>query len=371
MNDKFREELDHQLSDISWNLQNTKEVMKQVKMKKRHPVRMTMVLAAAIAALLALSCVGFAAELFDELIDQIFRGRAVRQETVDLLQTEQHSMTKDGITVTVLEYVFEGETMFIRAEMRNDTEDALLGTIAAPEINGIYGDVSGEAGILNRGDRLVMIQPGESAVGTAEVDFGRKIADLSEGYEVSLGAMALRPLGEVQPDVNDLPMYSVSRYYDTGLTEQVFLETLTFTVPPVQGKKVTQTRPGITHIRLQEYGYTLSIKEAKFTAAASRVLFELIPDDVADIQAYGDEGTDGHARLYRKYEILDENGDRLFKGLTGAGGHGWSDESHTAMGYSFNFKPLSEVPKNIVLVPLNDAGEYLMDEAVTIPIIID
>ena len=118
---------------------------------------------------------------------------------------------------------------------------------------------------------------------------------------------------------------------------------------------------------MEEYGFTVVMKTANFAAASSMVEFEVVPDDLKDIQAYGDEGADGHERLYRWYEILDENGERLFKGLTGGSDFG-RNEQKTRITYAYEFGPLENVPENIILAPRDDDGNYLMDEAVTVPI---
>lgn len=119
---------------------------------------------------------------------------------------------------------------------------------------------------------------------------------------------------------------------------------------------------------MEDFGYSIVMKEANFAAASSIVKFELIPDDVENIPAWGDEGQDGHGPQYRRYEILDTDGNRLFAGMTGGTSHGL-DRSKTKLTYAFDFQPLESVPQEFIIVPVNDDGTYAMDEAASIPVI--
>jgi len=360
MNERFRKELDIQLSDMKWTSENRRAVMKETKRKGRAPVRMAIVLAAALAVLLALAGIG-SAEYHSGLLSGLFGGGAIREEAAELLVFEPVSMTKNGITVTITEYLYDGQSMHMAGEMRNDTDQALL-----CGMKNLHGGSGG--GVFNLELGLVMVRPGETATGQVTIRDMNMMKEMMNLWRVKVQAVALRPAGEVHPDVNDTEYYDVSNHYGTELTEMVFEETLSFPMKKNQIGRPSRTVPGVKKIRMEEQGYTLLIKKANFAAASSEVKFEIIPDDPKDIQAYGDEGTDGHERLYRRYEILDGKGDRLFKGLIGGADFGRNVQK-TKMEYSFGYKPLQSVPENIVLVPCGDDGSYLMDEAVTIPII--
>lgn len=355
MNERFRKELDIQLSDVSWRAEDT-EMIRKVMMNKRRPsARMTLVLAAALAVMLALAGIGYA-EYDSGLLSRLFGERAVRQEAEELLVSEPVSVTKNGITAAITEYLYDGQTLHMTGEMRNDTEEPLLCGMRLLE--------GGEgSGVFYLESAFVLIQPGETAAGWCNISgMG------AHTKAVNVQAVALKPVGEVTPDVNDTEYYSRERHWNTELTETVYEETISVQVVKNQSVRPSRSIPGEQKIRMEEQGYTLVVKKANFAAASSEVRFEIIPDDLKDIQAYGDEGADGHARLYRRYEILDEQDDRLFKGLTGSSGFGWNLRK-TKLEYSFSYKPLQSVPENIVLVPCGDDGSYLMDEAVTIPII--
>lgn len=356
MNEEFRKELDIQLSDVGWRTEDTEMVRKVMAVKRRPSARTTLVLAAALAVLLALAGIGYA-EYDSGLLSRLFGERAVRQEAEELLVSDPVSVTKNGITAAITEYLYDGQTLHMSGEMRNDTDEALLCGMRPLE----GGEGSG--GVFDLTSHFVLIQPGETAAGWCEISgMG------AQTRAVNVQAVALKPVGEVKPDVNDTEYYSKERHWNTELTETVYEETLSFQMVKNQTVRPSRSVPGEQKIRMEEQGYTLVVKKANFAAASSEVRFEIIPDDPKDIQSYGDEGADGHARLYRRYEILDEKGDRLFKGLTGGSGFGW-DVRKTKLKYSFSYKPLQSVPENIILVPCGDDGSYLMDEAVIIPII--
>lgn len=354
MNEKFRKELDIQLSEVKWTNEDTEEVMKRMRPGRRQSVRMTVVLAAALAVLLALAGIGYA-EYHSGILSALFGDGQIRKEAEELLYSDPVSLTKDGIEVTVTECLFDGQKLHMAAEMRNDTDQALLcgmKDLHGGEGNGVFGLIS----------HLVLVQPGETAAGRVAIDVYEDL------LEIQILAVALRPRGDVKPDVNDTELYSVYAHYGTELTETVFEETLSFPMITNQAARPSRTAPAVKEIRMEEYGFTVVMKKANFAAASSEVEFEIVPDDPKEILAYGDEGAGGHERLYRRYEILDENGERLFKGLTGGSGFGWNTRK-TKLQYLFSYKPLPGVPENIVLVPCDDDGNYLMDEAVTVPIV--
>ena len=348
MNEKFRKELDIQLSDMKWTSANRRAVMQEIKRRRRAPARMAVVLAAALAVLMALAGIGYA-EYHSGILSALFGGGQARREAEELMFFDPVSLEKDGITVSVTECLYDGQTLHMTAEMRNDTEEALL--CGMKELHGSSG-----SGVFDLMRGLVMVQPGETVVGRAEVD---DYAGLLQ--EVKIQAVALKPKGEVKPDVNDTEMYDVDTHYGTDRTETVFDETLSFQLPK---SGASATKPGVKKIRVDEYGFTIVMKKANFAAASSRLEFEVIPDHQEDILSWGDEGSEGHGRLYRHYGVLDENGNQLVRAESF--GLNWNKSRLT---YSFNLRPLAEAPEQILLVPKNDDHEYLMDEAISVPIV--
>lgn len=358
MNDKFRLDLNDRLADLEWRRKDTEAVLRRVKGRRHFPLRSALVLAAVIAVLLALAGIGYA-DYHSGILERLFVGREIRQDAKELVVHEPISLTREGITVTVTEYIYDGQTLHIAGEMRNDTDHELLCGMGG-QIGGSSDGVFG----LNSGN-LVMIGPGGKADGWLEISDMGFWQGLALLWRMQIRAVALKPDGEVQPDVNDTAYYSTERYYGTDRTEMVFEETLTFSFR--RNWAGAHTIPGVKKIPMEAYGYTLVMREADFAAVSSKVEFEIIPDNPEDILAYGEEGSGGHERLYRHYEILDRQGERLFAGLTGGMSFGWN-ANQTRLRYSFDFAPLETIPEEMILVPLSDDGEYLMDEKVVVPV---
>lgn len=360
MNDKFRMDLDKVLADIEWKNENTERVLKRIKRRRYIPARAAVVLAAAVSVLLALAGIGYA-EYYSGIISRLFTSGAIRQEAENLLVSEQITLTKHGVTATVTEYLYDGQTLHIAGEMRNDTDRALL--------CGMGGQIGGGGqGVFGlSGGKLIMIAPGENANGWLEVSDMGFLQALSMLWKMEIRAVALAPNGEVVPDVNDTEYYSTEKYYGTGLTEIVLEESLSVPIRTGWATALPRTKPEKSRFPMEKYGYTLVVNEANFAAASSRVVFEILPDRLEDIQACGDEGSEGRARLYRNYEILDTNEKRLFEGMTGGSTFGRTTDQRR-LRYTFEFMPLATVPEEIVLVPCGDDGAYLMEEKVIIPI---
>jgi len=361
MNERFRKEMDQRLSFVEWRLEDTEAVMRRIHKQRRRPVRQAVILAAALAALIAVMGIGYA-EYESGILSALFSGREVRQEAENLIVFEPVTVTKNGVTATITEYLFDGQTVHLAGEMRNDTEEPLLCTLK-PEISG--ADHAG--GLFSFNGELVLIQPGETAQGVFRSDVLNLLQRMGVGWTVRLQAVALRLTGEAEESEKFPGSYDWEIHYGTERTEIMFEETLSFRMVQNQTGRPKRTQPAVREVRMEEYGYTIVIHEANFAAASSKVEFEIVPDDPKDIQAYGDEGTGGHEQLYRKYEIVNEEGKRLFADLTGGSDWGWTDRQ-TRLVYHFEFGPVESVPEKIVLVPVDDEGHYLMEEAAVVSI---
>lgn len=361
MNRQFRAELDRQLSDVVWRPEDTEAVMRRVRAAQRRPVRQAVILAAALAALIALMGIGYA-EYSTGILSSLFQGRAVRSDAEDMLIFEPVTMAKDGIAAAITEYLYDGQTIHLAGEMRNDTEDTLLCCLR-PEIGGA-GSVRG---VIDFEGDLVLVRPGETVQGVFRSDVLNVFQKMSFGGKVKIRATALRVIGEPEESTKFPGEYDWNAHYGTELTETVFDEMLSFPMEQNKESRPSGTYPAVREIRMEEYGYTLIVKTANFAAASSTVAFEVVPDDPKEILAYGDEGMEGHERLYRSYEVLNAQGERLFKGLTGGSDWGWKN-NQTKLVYNFSYGPLDDVPEEFYLAPLDDEGNYLMDEAVRVPV---
>ena len=366
MNEKFRKDLDEQLSFIGWAETDTQAVLRQTTRKGGRGLRTAVVLAAAIALTAALACVGYA-EYHSGLLSSLFGGRGVRPDAEQLMVFEPVELTKNGIIVSITEYLNDGQTLYMAGEMRNDTDEALLCGMKA--LMGGSG-----SGVFSAND-LVLIEPGETAQGIwrVETDMGSFEVLLREieneyGGMIEIQAAALKPKETPVELANHAGYYARDMYYDTELAEKVFDETVSFPMERNRAARPSRTAPGVKEVGMEEFGYRIVMRRANFAVASSQVEFEIIPDNREDILAFGDEGADGHGPLYRWYELLDADGNRLFAGLTGGATFGW-DERQTKLVYAFDYLPLDSVPEQIVLVPRNDDGTYVMDEAVSIPVI--
>ncbi|MBQ2955353.1 MAG: DUF4179 domain-containing protein [Clostridia bacterium] len=335
--------------------------MRKIHSRRILPVRMALVLAAVLTVLLALGCAGYA-EYNSGLLSRLFGSSQIRPEAADLLMSEPVSMSRNGITVTIIEYLYDGQTMHIAGEMRNDTGEALLCGMKPT-----MGD-SGPGVFGLGGNGLVLIQPGETADGWVKLSEMNPIIEAANQWQVNILAVALKPNTELRPDVNDTDYYSTDRHYNTELTETVFEETLSFPMEKNLETRPSRTVPGTASICMEEYGYTIVMRKANFAAASSVIEFDLVPAEQADIMAYGDEGADGRGRLYRHYCIMipDDNGE--MSRLRTDGSFGWT-RNKTRLGYHLSCGPLPEVPEQILLVPTDHENNPITDEAVTIPVI--
>lgn len=94
--------------------------------KKR---KMTVVLAAALVAMLALSSIAVAQAIDSGVLSRLFGGREVPQQAAELLQTDLNTVSQEGITLTVDELLFDGRSLNWQWNIGSEREDAVFALI--------------------------------------------------------------------------------------------------------------------------------------------------------------------------------------------------------------------------------------------------
>ncbi len=101
------------------------ETLKEIeRMNKRR--KLTVALAAALAAMLVLASVAVAQAIDSGVLNRLFGGQEVPQQAAELLQTDASTVTQDGITLSIDELLFDGRSLNWQWSVSSEREDAVF-----------------------------------------------------------------------------------------------------------------------------------------------------------------------------------------------------------------------------------------------------
>ena len=111
------------------------ETLKEIeRMKKRK--KLTIALAAALVAMLALTSVAVAQAIDSGVLNRLFGKQEVPQQAAELLQTNVNTVSQDGVTLSIDELLFDGRSLNWQWSVSSEREDAVYALIGY-SINGI------------------------------------------------------------------------------------------------------------------------------------------------------------------------------------------------------------------------------------------
>lgn len=111
------------------------ETLKEIeRMKKRK--KLTIALAAALVAMLALTSIAVAQAIDSGVLDRLFGEKEVPQQAAELLQTDLNTVSKDGITLSVDELLFDGRSINWQWSVSSERDDAVFALLGY-ELEGI------------------------------------------------------------------------------------------------------------------------------------------------------------------------------------------------------------------------------------------
>ena len=314
------------------------------------------IVAIVAAAVLLLVSIAGIAEFRSRLLSRLFKGN-IPQRTVDLLHDTPIVAENDDVRVSINEWLFDGSKLIVDATVINKSEDPLLCTLGDVKV----GDTEAEAGyasslMCGKGASLTEIAPGVSVSGMATYSCSVLKDDLP--CDITMDVLAVRPLEPVVYNAygGELPAYE--DYVDTEKAEKILDIELSFTLD-VDMLNIPETKLSSAN-ECCEDGYTVIVDKASFRAASSKIVFRIVPDDVKDIEAYGEEGQSGHARLYRSYAVWVNDEELAYKAIS----WGWN-EAHTQLVYHVEGLPVEEKPRVLKLIPRSDDGTQLKNETTT------
>ena len=331
--------------------------------KETKPVKKKLSMAMLVAAMLALASVTALAAGGSRLLADLFPAGKVPEQAAALLNAQPYSATKNGITLTVTESLFDGAKLIIQAELTNGTDETLFAAVHCGSADRL--PVSGTpAEIIAQGDKantlfdygafFNRILPGQTITGSIKCNYSGGEAADDDTMTASLEAHVMHALTPVEPIVGDL-------YAFDALSEPAGEEFVTIPLTIPVHKAQTSGSGSTVCLATNEFrmtDYTLYLKELSLAPASTKIAFEIVPDDPADADfvIFGDDVTLG--RLNRSYVILDETGQSVPFSM-----EAWVSDG--ALHYVCDSAPFAEAPKALSIVPTMQ-GEPLMDEACTI-----
>ena len=334
------------------------------KRKEKQPMKRKMSLALLAAALLALACLTALAVGGSRLLERLFPNGGVPEATAALLNTRPDSATENGVTLTVTETLFDGDTLLIQAEVLNGTDETLYAAIRCGSArrmpaSGAPGEAlflggSGNT-LFDFGAFFTRVPPGEAVSGSVECRYDAISLQNAESLEVHLEAVAMRATAPVSPVAGELYSYED---LSGSSGEEAARVPLTVCVP-IRATPRAAYRAEPDAFRMP--GYTLKVTNIAFAPASASVAFAVVPDDPADIALPLPGEAGGRGRLVRDYAILDEAGSPLDFGW-----EGWAEDG--ALCVEFTSSPFAEPPRVLYIVPLSD-GAPIMDEAAAVRVV--
>ncbi len=310
---------------------------------------------AAAAVMLLISIVGIA-EFRSRLLSRLFKGN-IPQRAVDLLHDTPIVVENNDVRVSIDEWLFDGSKLIVEATAVNKSDQLLLCTLGDVKV----GDTKTEVGyasslMIGKGTSLTEIAPGVSVSGMAS--YSCSVSKDNLPCDITLDVLAVRPRVPVVYNSYGGEQPAYEDYADTEKAEKVLETVLSFTLD-VNALNVTETKMSSSNECCMD-GYTVIVDKASFRAASSEIVFRIVPDDVKDIEAYGEEGQSGHARLYRGYAVWVNDEELAYNAMS----WGWN-ETHTQLVYHVEGLPVEEKPHVLRLIPLSDDGMQLKNEAAT------
>jgi len=104
------------------------ETLKEIeRMKKRK--KLTIALAAALVAMLALTSVAVAQAIDSGLLNRLFGKQEVPQQAAELLQTNVNTVSQDGVTLSIDELLFDGRSLNWQWSVSSEREEAVFALI--------------------------------------------------------------------------------------------------------------------------------------------------------------------------------------------------------------------------------------------------
>lgn len=311
------------------------------------------ILIVAAAVMLLVSIVGIA-EFRSRLLSRLFKGN-IPQRTVDLLHNMPIVVENDDVRVSIDEWLFDGSKLIVEATVINKSEEPLLCTLGDVKV----GDTEAEAGYASslmsgKGTNLTEIAPEVSVSGMATYSCSVSKEDLP--CSITLDVLAVRPQEPIVYNAYGGEQPAYEDYVGTEKAEKVLDTVLSFTLD-ADALNVPETKLSSVNGCCED-GYTVIVDKASFRAASSEIVFRIVPDDVKDIEAYGEEGQSGHARLYRSYAVWVNDEELAYKAIS----WGWN-EAHTQLVYHVEGLPVEEKPHVLKLIPRSDDGTQLKNEA--------
>lgn len=111
------------------------ETLKEIERMNRRR-KLTVALAAALAAMLVLASVAVAQAIDSGVLNRLFGEKEVPQQAAELLQTDVSTVTQDGITLSIDELLFDGRSLSWQWSVSSEREDAVFALIGY-ELDGV------------------------------------------------------------------------------------------------------------------------------------------------------------------------------------------------------------------------------------------
>lgn len=314
--------------------------------------RRIVIAAAAVLLLMSVTAIaGFRSRLLKSLFTD-----DIPQDAVDLLHDEAIVAENEDVRVSIDEWLFDGSSLIVETTVVNKSEHTLLCTLG----NAKVGDTQLEAGyaspiLSGRGTILAEIEPGAAVSGMAEYDASNMSQD-DLPCSVTLDVLVLRPRESVEYRAYGGEQIAYEDYAETEKADTVLTAALSF-ILDCDALKAAETKINAAYECMKD-SYRVIVDTASFRAASTEIVFRIVPDDLRDIEAYGDEGESGHGRLYRRYSVWIDEKELSYRTVD----WGWNEE-HTQLVYYVEGLPAAKKPHVVKLIPLADDETPIFSEA--------
>lgn len=377
-------------------LENTCKELERLNASTHRHIRRTAWVAALLAALL-LAGLAYAATQ-SSLLETLFRGRTPNQEAQELLEPIGQSVTKEGITLTLGDYLVDGDEWYLSYSVESARDDtvlcsAALGSSLAPErpliddaghhmLNVLGGSVDGAPmpGIFTETSdpwgrewdgRLRDRQPFEVTIllrvakpkmqlvlwpkeDQMPGDYGIKEGEwaaLKRNKQLPVYRHGISPFPQSLKDIDRASEVGIMQVCeDAGTVEPLTELRLSVTIDPAKGGRVIHASLAAPQ-RFEFADYALQVDMVDLTPTASVVDFRVLPN--AWLDESGLTKAEYLDTFGRDYALLNENGQNLGGEELGALFNGAEqlliNEKYAPYGVSW---ALSELPDVLVLAPI-------------------